>query len=184
LSHSVPPAVLKRISIDGAKLLEKVDATVLAGYRKAGFKLNSGPDGSGALFQALQSGGSYHLDVGNSSLYADAKIKVKQGQTISRITARGVVFADGSELPADKIVFATGYTSGQNSTRALFGSRIADQVKGFWGLDEEGEIRSAWRPSGCPGFWIIGGNFAMSRYYSRLIALQIKALEENLWSLW
>jgi hypothetical protein len=31
---------------------------------------------------------------------------------------------------------------------------------------------------------MIGGNFAMSRYYSRLIALQIKAIEENLWSIW
>lgn len=39
----------------------------------------------------------------------------------------------------------------------------------------------AWLIRACadPGFWFFGGNLALCRYYSRMLALQIKALEEG-----
>lgn len=39
-----------------------------------------------------------------------------------------------------------------------------------------------WRSSGHPGFWYMGGNLALCRSYGRLLALQIKAVEEGLYS--
>jgi hypothetical protein len=43
-----------------------------------------------------------------------------------------------------------------------------------------GEIRGVWRRTGHPAFWVAAGAFWVSRYYSRLLALQIKAVEEGL----
>ncbi|KAK0744863.1 hypothetical protein B0T21DRAFT_407937 [Apiosordaria backusii] len=54
------------------------------------------------------------------------------------------------------------------------------RLKEVWGIDEEGELRSIWRRSGHPGYWLAGGNFALCRYYSRMLALQIKAIEEGI----
>lgn len=36
------------------------------------------------------------------------------------------------------------------------------------------------RRTGHPGFWFFGGNLALCRYFSRMLALQIKALEEGI----
>lgn len=36
------------------------------------------------------------------------------------------------------------------------------------------------RRTGHPGFWFFGGNLALCRYYSRMLALQIKAMEEGI----
>ena len=105
---------------------------------------------------------------------------MKHGQEISQVLPHGLRFADGSELEADEIVFATGYQNMRTETRVIFGDKVADRVGDIWGLDKEGEMRTIWRRSGHPGFWFMGGNLALSRYYSRLLALQIKALEEGL----
>ena len=66
------------------------------------------------------------------------------------------------------------------TTRKIMGGDFAGQLKEVWGLDEEGELQSVWRRSGHPGFWLAGGNLALCRYYSRMLALQIMAIEEGI----
>ena len=90
------------------------------------------------------------------------------------------MLADGTELPADEIVLATGFQNMRSTARKIFGDELADRVKDVWGFDEEGEMRTMWRRSGHPGYWFAGGNLALCRFYSRLMALQIKGLEEGL----
>jgi lysine/ornithine N-monooxygenase len=51
-------------------------------------------------------------------------------------------FADGTELEADEIIFATGYKNMRTQARTIFGDELAEQVKDVWGFDEEGEIRT------------------------------------------
>jgi hypothetical protein len=41
-------------------------------------------------------------------------------------------------------------------------------------------MRTIWRKTGHPGFWFMGGNLAMCRYYSLLLALQILGIERGL----
>lgn len=65
----------------------------------------------------------------------------------------------------------------RDSARKVFGVDLADRVGDVWGLDQEGEVRTMWRRSGHPGFWFFGGNLALCRFFSRLTALWIKALE-------
>lgn len=92
----------------------------------------------------------------------------------------GLKLSDGTFLPADEIIFATGYQNMRTQSRLMFGDELADKLKDVWGLDEEGEVRTMWRPSGHPGFWFMGGNLMVCRYFSKLLALQIKAKEAGL----
>jgi hypothetical protein len=48
------------------------------------------------------------VDVGASQLIIDGKIKLKNDSFIERFTNTGIKFENGSELPADVVVFATG----------------------------------------------------------------------------
>jgi hypothetical protein len=130
-------------------------------------------------FKFLQYAGGSYIDVGASQLIIDGHIKVKQGAVV-RINPHSLLLDDGTELLADEIIFATGYTSMLETTRKIMGADFASQLKEVWGLDEEGELRSVWRRSGHPGFWLAGGNLALCRYYSRMLALQIKAIEEGI----
>lgn len=68
----------------------------------------------------------------------------------------------------------------RTASRQLFGDEVGDKVGDVWGFDEEGEMRTIWKQSGQPGLWLHGGNFAMCRYYSRIVALQIKAQLEGM----
>lgn len=181
LIHGLPTPVLKAIQINVADRQAEHDKPLLEGLAKAGFKVDRGPDGAGLFFKYFQRGGGYYINVGASELIAEGKIKVKQGQEIEEILPHGIRFADGSELEADEVVFATGYQNMRTQTRIMFGDEVADRVGDVWGFNEEGEMRTIWQKSGHPGYWFHGGNLALCRYYSRLLALQIKGLEAGLY---
>lgn len=174
---SFPTEVFKAQQAKITALQNKNDAQTLEGLKKAGFQVDNGPDNGGLLVKYLQRGGGYYIDVGASQLIVDGKVKVKQGQEIAEILPNGIKFADGSELEADEIVFATGYQNMRTQARIIFGDEVADRIGNVWGFDANGEMRTIWRRSGLPGFWFMGGNLALARYYSRILALQIKALE-------
>ncbi|KAF7947400.1 hypothetical protein EAE96_008488 [Botrytis aclada] len=178
--HSMPHPVLMKLNVQGTKQVGKIDEKLLQGLEKAGFKLDKGPDDSGLWIKYLQRGGGYYMDVGCSQLIIDGKIKVKQGQEITGIRENGMEFADGSLIEADEIVFATGYLNMRAQCRKIFGDEVADRVKDVWGFDEEGEVRTIWRKTGHEGFWFMGGNLALCRWQSKMLALLIKGLVEGI----
>lgn len=177
---SIPNPMLKRMHVDATIEISRRDADLIAGLQKAGFKTDTGPDDSGVFMKYFQRGGGYYIDVGCSQLIIDGKIKVKQGSEISEVKEHGLLFEDGTELEADEIVFATGYQNMRSTARKIFGDEVADRTKDVWGFDEEGELRTIWRRTGHPGFWFFGGNLALCRYFSRMLAIQIKAMEEGI----
>jgi hypothetical protein len=93
-----------------------------------------------------------------------------------RINPHSLLLDDGTELMTDEIIFATGYTSMLETTRKIMGADFAGQLKEVWGR----ELRSVWRRSGHLGFWLAGGALGLCRYYSRMLALHIKAIEEGI----
>ncbi|KZT70031.1 FAD/NAD(P)-binding domain-containing protein [Daedalea quercina L-15889] len=137
--------------------------------RKGGIKLNMGTDGSGQHFLTFErSGGTpYRVDVGCASLIESGEVKVKQGVEVKRFTESGVIFDDDSVLPADLVIWATGYLDPRLSHRETYGADIIDNTSPLWGLDEEGEIRGAYKPTGHPALWYAGGDFASSRFMSK-----------------
>ncbi|PGG99044.1 hypothetical protein GX51_06460 [Blastomyces parvus] len=180
MTWSVPSELSKAFGKMASRVSKKLDAPILEGLAKAGFRLNSGPDDAGFFMDYLQRGGGYYIDVGTSQLIVDGRIKVISGRGVRDILPRAIRLLDGTEVPADMIVFATGYQNMRSQTRQIFGEGLADQVDDVWGFDSEGEVRSMWRRTKHPGFWYMGGNLALCRYFSRMLALQIKAVQEGL----
>ncbi|KAL8932977.1 MAG: hypothetical protein Q9211_006028 [Gyalolechia sp. 1 TL-2023] len=175
-----PNPVLARYKTESTRALNALDAPILLALQRAGFALDNGPSSAGIFMKYLHRGGGYYIDVGCSSLIASGQIKIKQGVNIARVNPHSVSFDDGSEVDADEIVFATGYQSMKETARVIFGDQVAGRVGDVWGFDAEGEVRGMWRRSGCEGFWFVGGNLALCRFFSRLLALQIKGLEVGL----
>jgi putative flavoprotein involved in K+ transport len=137
----------------------------------------------------LRRGSGYYIDVGASELIADGRIKLRSGVEIDKIQENSVVLNDGTELPADLIVYATGYGSMNGWAARLISQEVADRVGKCWGLGSdtpldpgpwEGELRNMWKPTQQPGLWFHGGNLHQSRFYSLFLALQLKARLEGL----
>ena len=180
LNMSIPNPIAKRLHTDATREMIRRDSSLLKGLADAGFAVDSGPDGSGLFMKYLSRGGGYYIDVGTSQLIADRKIKIKQGHGVKAVKPHSIVLGDDTELEADEVVFATGYQNMRETARKVFGDELADRVHDVWGFDEEGETRGMWRSSGHPGFWFFGGNLALCRFYSRLLALQILGTELGL----
>ncbi|KAK8002847.1 hypothetical protein PG989_002566 [Apiospora arundinis] len=154
---SLPRSVHKAIQQQATALFIENDRATLEGLTKAGFKLDCGPDRAGLFFKYFQRGGGYYIDVGCSQLIIDGRIQIKQGQEIAEVLPEGLLFADGSRVEADEIVFATGYQNMRTQAHEIFGAGVAAPLQDVWGFDEEGEWRTMWRRSGHPGFWFMGG---------------------------
>jgi len=177
---SMPSALFKAQQIKLTQKQHEHDRALLAGLAQAGFAVDSGPMNAGLTIKYFQRGGGYYIDVGCAQLIIDGHIAVKQGHEIARILPHGIALADGTQLPADEIVFATGYQNMRTQARQIFGPAVADRVAEVWGFNEEGELRTMWQRSGHPGLWFMGGNLAMARFFSRILALQINGVEEGL----
>ncbi|KAL8792033.1 MAG: hypothetical protein Q9195_005374 [Heterodermia aff. obscurata] len=179
LAYSLPTPIAKTIHAQSTREMLRRDAPLLNQLTAAGFALDSGPDEAGLWIKYLSRGGGYYIDVGTSPLLATRAIALASGP-ISHLTPHHVHLASGTALPADEIVFATGYLNMRDSARKIFGAELADRVGDVWGFDGEGEVRAMYRAGAGgdhPGFWFFGGNLALCRFYSRLVALQIKARE-------
>ena len=119
----------------------------------------------------------------------DGRIKLKSRVEISRINERSVTLSDGAEIPADLVVYATGYGSMNQWAAKLISQEVADRVGKCWGLGSGtrhdpgpwvGELRNMWKPTQQPGLWFQGGNLMQARHYSLYLALQLKARMEGL----
>ncbi|XP_006457702.1 hypothetical protein AGABI2DRAFT_190142 [Agaricus bisporus var. bisporus H97] len=179
LTASFPHYMTIELSQRQVKDIAELDKDTLAGLRQVGFKLTDGIKGTGFGLLAWSKAGGYYLDTGTSQLIIDKKIKLKNDSGISEITENGIKFENGSELPADVIVFATGLADMSSEIRQLCDADVNKKLKKLWGLNSEGEIYGVWRDLGVPNLWMMCGNLALCRFHSKHIALQIKAKEEG-----
>ena len=186
---SVPFKVLPRLHKPVYDQIRKEDAALYAGLEKAGFQFDFGEDGAGIHATYLRRGAGYYIDVGASEMIIDGRIKLKSNTGVERINARSVTLTDGTELPADLIVLATGYGSMNQWAEKLISKEVADKVGKVWGLGSAtkhdpgpwvGELRNMWKPTQQPGLWFHGGNLMQARHYSLYLALQLKARLENI----
>ncbi len=186
---SVPYKIMHSFHIPVYDAMKVRDANLYRRLEQAGFLLDFGVDGSGLFMKYLRRGSGYYIDVGASELVADGRIKLKSGVNIERINPRSVTLSDGTELPADLLVYATGYGSMNGWLADLISPEIADRVGKCWGLGSntpkdpgpwEGELRNMWKPTQVANLWIHGGNLHQSRHYSQFLSLQLKARMEGI----
>jgi Pyridine nucleotide-disulphide oxidoreductase/Flavin-binding monooxygenase-like len=183
MSMSFPSTLFRTIGADALSLLAPMDGPLIASLSASGFRPTPPEPNLNILVLTIQRAGGFYINVGASELIASGAISVKSSTnlSISSINKNTVVFSDGEKLEdVDEIIFATGYENGRARTRKVFGDEVADSIESIWGFDGTGEIRGVWRRSGQDGFWVAAGAFWVSRYYSTLLALQIKAVEMGL----
>src|SRR5665213_528578 len=180
LAASFPYPVLQRSYQLSTARGREVDNALLDGLEKSGFRLHYGEDETGFQMMYLRRGGGYYFNVGCSDLIIAGKIKLLQFTDVERFVAQGAQLRDGSIVPADLLVLATGYKNQQDTVRAYLGDAVADKIGPVWGFDEGGELRNMWRRTAQPGLWFTAGSLAQCRIFSRYLALQIKALETGL----
>ncbi len=185
---SLPYRIMHEFQIPLYDQMRERDADFYDRLEKAGFDLDFGEDGSGLFMKYLRRGSGYYIDVGAAELVADGHIKLQSG-AVDRLTEDGVVMADGTELPADLVVYATGYGSMNGWAADLISQEVADKVGKVWGLGSdtakdpgpwEGEQRNMWKPTQQEALWFHGGNLHQSRHYSLYLALQLKARAEGI----
>ncbi|MDK1385616.1 NAD(P)/FAD-dependent oxidoreductase [Sinorhizobium sp. 8-89] len=186
---SLPYRIMHEFQIPLYEKMRERDAKFYADLEKAGFMLDWGADGSGLFMKYLRRGSGYYIDVGACDLVIDGSIKLKSGSDVSHLTEDAVVLKDGTELPADLVVYATGYGSMNGWAADLISKEVADKVGKVWGLGSEtpkdpgpweGEQRNMWKPTQQEALWFHGGNLHQSRHYSQYLSLQLKARCEGI----
>lgn len=189
LVASTPFAILPESQKALYDRIRERDRNFYEKLRNAGFAIDFGDDETGLMMKAYRTGSGYYIDVGASDLIIDGKIRVKSGQEIERLTPKGIRFEDGEEIAADAIVSCIGYHSMHETVAAIVSRETADRVGPCWGLGSgvkndpgpwQGELRNMWKPTAQEALWFHGGNLALSRFYSKFVAMQIKARMEGL----
>lgn len=180
---SLPYKIMHEFQIPLYDKMRERDQDFYDRMTAAGFDLDWGDDGSGLFMKYLRRGSGYYIDVGAAELVANGDVKLAHGQ-VDHLTETSVVLADGTELPADLVVYATGYGSMNGWAADLISQEVADRVGKVWGLGSdttkdpgpwEGEQRNMWKPTQQENLWFHGGNLHQSRHYSLYLALQLKA---------
>jgi putative flavoprotein involved in K+ transport len=168
--------------------IRREDAAFYAALAQAGFLLDFGEDETGHGMKYARRGSGYYIDVGASRLLIEGAVALRSGVHVARILPKAVVLDDGAVLPADLIVYATGFDPMERWIAELISPEVAARVGHVWGLGSgtakdpgpwAGELRNMWKPTRQDGLWLQGGNLLQARFYSRLLALQIKARMEG-----
>lgn len=178
LAFAMPMGPGEELARRNAKVLEDLDKEMLDGLAARGLKTWRGQRGTGNATLGATRNGGFYFEAGACEQITKGKINVAQGY-IERFTKDSVILSGGREEKYDLVIFATGFSNTIDSVRATLGEKIASQCGPIWGVDEEGELRSAYKESGVPGLWMMVGYLPYTRYHSKRLALRLKALIEG-----
>jgi hypothetical protein len=146
-----------------APLLIWLCRDLLDGLQRRGFRTYDGPQGTGAYGLIQLRGGGYYINTGASELIIDGKIKIKSDAPIDHFDKQGLVFADGSKISADVVVWACGYGQPGPGIQRLMAPKDAEGLRPVWKLDDEGELGCICRDSGVKGLYVMmGSSFSLS----------------------
>jgi len=177
---SNPPALVIQGYKAVTKRMAKLDEEMIAGLKAIGFKHDFGDDETGHQMKYLRRGGGYNLDAGSSALMIKGEIGLLQYERIERFVAEGALLKDGTTVPADLIVLATGYFAQDELVRRTLGRAVAEKIGPVWGIGTDGEIRNMYMRTPQQGAWFMAGSLPQCRIKSKWLALQIKAVELGL----
>ncbi|HUC17738.1 MAG TPA: NAD(P)/FAD-dependent oxidoreductase [Acetobacteraceae bacterium] len=187
LSASMPLRVQVQMHRELVAQVKEQEAPFYEGLRKAGFLLTFGKDEAGIFPQVLRDPSGYYIDVGASALIMNGSIKLRSGVGVEALGEEAMLLSDGSELPADVIIYATGYELA--TVARILPEEMARKVGRVWGFGSgigndpgpwEGELRNMWKPTRQTGLWFHTQGIGGVRFPSLILALQIKAREAGI----
>ena len=179
VAAATPPLVIKAYKAVTKRMVE-LDQEMIHGLKSIGFKHDIGEDETGHQIKYYRRGGGYNLDAGSSALMIKGEIGLLQFDRIERFTSNGALLRDGSIVPADLIVLATGYLPQVELIRRALGQDMVDRIGPVWGLGADGELNNMYKRTPQEGLWFIAGGLAPCRINSKYLALQIAAVQLGL----
>lgn len=179
VASATPSLMIEGYQLVTQRMLE-LDHDMIEGLKGIGFKFDVGEDDTGHQMKYFRRGGGYNLDAGSSDLMIKGEIGLLHNDRIERFTADGARLDDGTTVPADLIVLATGYYPQKELVHRALGEEIAEHIGPVWGIGEDGELNNMFRRTPQEGLWFIAGGLAQCRINSKYLALQIKATEMGL----
>lgn len=189
LNAATPFRLAPQSAIPKWKQIRENDRALYDALEGVGFLLDFGTDGSGMLMKYLSRAGGYYVDVGASELIASGRIALRSRVGVAELSDNAVVLTSGEELSADVVIYATGFGPMSESIARLLSEEVAERIGPVWGLGSgrpgdpgpwEGELRNVWKPTAVANLWIHAGNLQQARFYSRFLAVQLKARYEKL----
>ncbi|THZ42372.1 hypothetical protein D6C88_10236 [Aureobasidium pullulans] len=133
------------------------------------------PDAS-LMHNLIERGGGHYVDTGATALLAEKKVDFIVGVEPKAYTPNGI-----EALDADAVVWCTGFADKDVRQTVADILKISLPVDATWGVNEEGEVRGLWRRHlYVDNYWVMGGYTQQHRWYSRLLAHQIKAELEGI----
>lgn len=176
VSSATPPLMIKAYKAATKRMLE-LDKEMIEGLKGIGFKYDVGEDETGHQMKYFRRGGGYNLDAGSSALMIKGELGLLQYDQIERFTTDGALLKDGSTVPADLIVLATGYYPQMELIRRALGAEMVERIGPVWGIGMDGELNNMFKRTPQEGLWFIAGGLAQCRINSKYMALQIKAMQ-------
>ncbi|RGP81289.1 putative flavo involved in k+ transport [Fusarium longipes] len=175
-----------------SRMLASQEPDRYSALAKAGFPVLDSCASDQALYSnSVEMAGGYYIDTGGTKILAQRKANVEAGVELVAFTETGLVFSDGSKADTGAVIWCTGFADRDacdTAVEILGGNKavnhdylmdpgeIAARLDATWGVDSEGEISGMWkRHSRLENYWIIGGFTQQHKWYSQVLALQIKA---------
>ncbi|MGZ5388553.1 MAG: flavin-containing monooxygenase, partial [Aeromicrobium sp.] len=121
---SLPYRIMHEFQIPLYDQMRERDKEFYDRLEAAGFDHDWGDDGSGLFMKYLRRGSGYYIDVGSADLVANGDVKLAHGD-VRELTEDSVVLEDGTVLPADLVVYATGYGSMNGWAADLISPEVA-----------------------------------------------------------
>ncbi len=189
LNASMPLRLMPTVVAPAYEAIAKYDADFYKSLEDIGFMHDFGEDGTGMPGKFLRRASGYYIDVGAVEMLTSGKIKLFSDVGIDHIETGKIVLTDGREIEADDIICATGFGNMGQWATDLISPEVGEKVGPVWGYGSgttgdpgpwEGEMRNLWKPTAQEGLWFHAGNLAQNRFYSRVLALQLKARQLEL----
>ncbi|KAK6007430.1 hypothetical protein QM012_004244 [Aureobasidium pullulans] len=150
--------------------------------KELGFPVFDSLDSRAALMHNLiERGGGHYVDTGATALLTQKQVGFVGGVEPKEYTSTGLVLFDGTNLETDAVIWCTGFSDKDVRQTVNDILKISLPVDATWGVNTEGEIQGMWRRHGrVANFWVMGGYTQQHRWFSKLLALQIKAELEGI----
>ncbi|KAJ4123046.1 hypothetical protein NW768_010038 [Fusarium equiseti] len=194
---TLPTVISGLLSRNLFRMLGSQEPDRYTALRKAGFPVLDSTDPGQALWSNLnERAGGHYVDIGGTEIIEQGKASIKGSVEPIAFTETGLRFSDGSTADADAVIWCTGFADRDvrdtaidilgaeqavDSDKLLGPRTIAARLDATWGVDSEGEIRGMWkRHSHVENYWVMGGFTVQHRWYSGVLALQIKAALEDI----
>ncbi len=176
VASAPPPLVVKGYKAV-VRRMHELDREMIEGLKRIGFRHDFGEDETGHQMKYFRRGGGYNLDAGSSNLMIKGEIGLLPYDRIERFCAGGAMLKDGTVVPADLLILATGYYPQKELVRRALGEAMAERIGPVWGIGPDGELNNMFKRTPQQGAWFIAGGLAQCRINSKFLALQIKAME-------